>query len=438
MNSIWTENIDLPHFASLEGSQKTDVLIIGGGMAGILCAHFLREKGVDYALVERQTVCSGVTEDTTAKITALHGLKYHKLLRHAGEEKAKLYLEANQNAVQKYANLCKNIDCDFETKIAYVYSIDQRQKLEKEMDALHKIGYNAVFSQPQELPIQTAGAIGFENQAQFHPLKFISKIVRGLNIYEHTFVKEFGDHIAVTEKGDISFQKLIFATHFPIDNKHGMYFLKMYQHRSYVIALENAAKVRGMYVDEAKTGLSFRNYKNTLLLGGGAHRTGKSGGNWQELRKAAGMYYPGAKETYAWAAQDCMTLDGIPYIGVYSKHMPDCFVATGFNKWGMTSSMVAAEMLSDLVLEKESPYTELFCPSRSMLHLQLLCNGWEALAGLLTFSKKRCPHLGCALKWNRAEHSWDCSCHGSRFDENGVLIDNPANGDLVIKDRAKL
>lgn len=297
-------------------------------------------------------------------------------------------------------------------------------------DALKKIGYGAVMLQNTGLPFETVGAIGFEDQGQFHPLKFIVGLAHGLNIYEHTFVKEFKDHTAVTDHGNIAFQKVIFATHFPIDNKHGMYFLKLYQHRSYVVALEHAADVDGMYLDAEKGGFSFRNYGNLLLLGGGSHRTGKSGGNWQQLYDFAGEHYAGVIPRYAWATQDCMSLDGMPYIGPYAKHMPDCYVATGFNKWGMTSSMVSAMILTDLVMEKENPYAEVFDPARSMWTSQLLSNGWIAITNLLTISKKRCPHLGCALKWNPVEHSWDCPCHGSRFEEDGTLIDNPANGNL--------
>lgn len=430
MNSIWSEKTVLPQFETLEDDVKTDILIIGGGIAGILCAYFLREKGVDYILAEGRTICSGITRNTTAKITSQHGLIYDKLLKSAGVEKAKMYLEANQESVKKYFELCKNADCDFEEKQAFVYSRDNRKKLEKEAEALNKIGFNAKITETEELPFPTAGAVCFENQAQFNPLKFIEHIVSGLNIYEHTFVKELSDNAAVTNKGKIRFQKIIFATHFPIDNKHGMYFLKMYQHRSYVIALENAAQLKGMYIDEAEKGMSFRNYGDFLLIGGGAHRTGKKGGCWQELRNFAIKYYPSSCENYYWAAQDCMTLDGIPYIGQYSKSMPECFVATGFNKWGMTSSMTAAMILTDIIMGKENPYETVFNPSRSMMKPQLLFNGFEAVVNLLTISKKRCPHLGCALKWNEAEHSWDCPCHGSRFDADGVLLDNPANGNL--------
>ncbi len=431
MNSIWTENVSMPRFKTLEGDIKTDVLIIGGGITGILCAYFLQEMGVNYILAEGRTICSGVTQNTTAKITSQHGLMYAKLLQSAGEEKTKMYLEANQEAVRKYFELCRQIDCDFEEKTAYVYSLDNRKKLEEEAEALHRIGLEAPLSETVELPFTTVGALAFEHQAQFHPLKFLSWIAGSLKIYEHSFVTKLAEHTAVTEKGRITFQKLIFATHFPIDNKHGMYFLKMYQHRSYVIALSNAASIDGMYVDEAKGGMSFRSYKDYLLLGGGSHRTGKKGGNWTELRAFARKYYPDSTEAFFWATQDCMALDGLPYIGKYSKNMPECFVAAGFNKWGMTSSMVSAKMLADMVTERENPYEEVFNPSRSMMKPQLFLNGWEAVTNLLTLTKKRCPHLGCTLKWNEMERSWDCPCHGSRFDENGRLLENPANGDLT-------
>lgn len=430
MNSIWRETMEMPHFAALEGEAKTDVLIIGGGIAGILCAYFLQERGVDYILVEGNTICSGTTGNTTAKITAQHGLLYSKLLKSEGLEKTKMYLEANQNAVWKYFELCRGVDCDFEEKTSYVYSRSDRKKLEEEMAALEQIGFAASFLESTELPFSVSGAVGFTHQAQFHPLKFLSAISKNLHIYEHTFVKELARNRAITDKAAISFHKLVVATHFPIDNKHGLYFLKMYQHRSYVMALENAKIPDGMYVDENSLGMSFRNYGEYLLLGGGAHRTGKQGGNWQVLREFVKQYYPLAAEKYCWAAQDCMSLDEIPYIGPYSKNMPGCFVTTGFHKWGITSSMTAAMILADLVMDKENSYAEVFRPSRSMMKPQLLINGYEAAAGLLTISKKRCPHLGCALKWNAQERSWDCSCHGSRFDENGILLNNPANGNL--------
>ena len=430
MNSLWTETAHIPGFSSFRGDMKTDVLIIGGGMSGLLCAYLLEQAGVDYILVEADTICSGITKNTTAKITAQHGLVYDKLIQKFGVEKAGLYLRANEAAIDKYRELCKDIDCDFETKDSYVYSISHRDKLEAEIQALEKIGYNAEYVRNIPLPMENQGAVRFSGQAQFHPLKFVASMADSLHIYEHTKITELAIGSAKTEHGTITADQIIVATHFPILNKHGGYFLKMYQSRSYVLALENAQDVNGMYLDECDTGLSFRNYRNLLLLGGGDHRTGKQGGSWNELHDFVKEHYPKSREVYRWATQDCMTLDQVPYIGTYGKHTQGFYVSTGFNKWGMTSSMVAAMLLRDRVLGVENEYAEVFDPHRTVLRSQLFVNAAEATANLLTISGKRCPHLGCALKWNQEEHTWDCPCHGSRFTENGELIDNPATDDL--------
>ncbi len=429
MDSIWTSSADHPQFDAQQKDLQTDVLIIGGGLAGILCAHLLDAAGVDYLLVEADRICGGITKNTTAKITFQHGLIYHKLIRKFGLEGAKLYLDANRAALTKYRELCQTIDCDLEEKSAFVYSRTNRRKIEAEVEAYRRLGVSAELVTDLPLPFPVAGAVKVAGQAQFHPLKFAHSIAKGLRILEHTKVRELMPNRAITDHGTIRAQKIIVATHFPFLNKHGSFFVKLYQHRSYVIALQNAPSVNGMYVDESDTGLSFRSYGALLLLGGGSHRTGKQGGNWQELADFAHRHYPNAKEVARWATQDCMSLDGMHYIGQYSKRTPDLYVATGFNKWGMTSSMVAAMLLADLVQGKENPYAALFSPSRSILHPQLAINAAESVMGLLTPTVPRCPHLGCALKYNKQEHSWDCPCHGSRFTKDGQLIDNPATDD---------
>ncbi len=427
MESIWQKGVQLPSFPKLNGDISTDVLIIGGGITGILTAYFLKQNGVDCVLVEKHRICSGTTGHTTAKITYQHGLIYHKLLKSGGAETARKYLEANHFAFSKYAELCGQIDCDYEIKDNYVYSVSDRKKLEDEMLSLEKIDYKAELRESLILPFPTVGAVKFADQAQFNPLKFIGAIAQELPVFENTFVQEMRGNTAITDCGNITAKTVIVATHFPFINKHGSYFLKLYQHRSYVLALENAQNVDGMYVDESKTGLSFRNYGKYLLLGGGGHRTGKKGGNWTELRHFTQLYYPQSREYCNWAAQDCMSLDDVPYIGKYSSRTSQLFTATGFNKWGMTGAMLSAQLLCDMVQGKRNDYAGIFSPSRSILRPQLFVNGFEAATNLLSFTGRRCPHLGCALHWNSAEHSWDCACHGSRFDENGRVLDNPAN-----------
>lgn len=430
VNSIWANRGVLPHFPTLERELKTDVLIIGGGLAGILCAWMLEKDGVDYALIEGDRILGGISRNTTAKITSQHGLIYEKLIREFGTEHARLYWEANEAALKEYRRLAERFDFDLEAKDNYIYSVDSPAKLEKELAALQKLNIPAEFTDRVSLPFPVAGAVKFADQAQFDPLKFGGAIAKGLHIYERTAARVFRENTVLTDRGRILADRIIVATHFPILNKHGSYFLKQYQSRSYVMALENAPDVGGMYLDEAEGGFSFRNSGGKLLLGGGGHRTGKQGSGWKPLEEFTKAYYPGAKEVCRWAAQDCMTLDGVPYIGKYSARTPDLFVATGFNKWGMTASMVSAMILRDLVQGRETIYAQVFSPSRSILRPQLLVNGLGAVGNLLTPTRPRCPHMGCALKWNPWEHSWDCPCHGSRFDGGGTVLDNPATGDM--------
>ena len=433
MESIWHATSQMPHFPPLWGDINVDVLVIGGGMAGLLCAYSLQKAGISCAVAEAKTIGGGITKNTTAKITSQHGLIYKKIADKYGLEKAGLYLEANEKALTDLRELCQKIDCDFYEADNFIYSTENRQKLEEELAVLQALGFPAELEEKLPMPVSTVGAVKFPHQARFHPLKFLSAIGENLTIYEDTPVEQLTREGALTPHGKIRAEAIVVATHFPFLNKHGSFFLKLYQQRSYVLALENVPEVPGMYLDEKENGLSFRMQDGALLLGGGGHRTGKQGGNWAELESFARVHYPEAKITHRWATQDCMSLDGIPYIGRYSGSTPNLYVATGFNKWGMTSSMVSARLLTDLICGRSSPYEAVFSPSRSMFHPQLGVNAIESAMNLLSLSTKRCPHLGCALKWNPQERSWDCPCHGSRFEEDGTLIDNPATGDLKKK-----
>lgn len=437
MKAIWEDKIKPPEFQTLNGSLKTDVLIIGGGLCGVLCGYMLKKAGVDCVIIEADRILSGTTGFTTAKITFQHGLIYDKIINKYGIQMAELYYKSQKQALETYEKMAEEIDCDFKKCNSFVYSLKDRKSIEKEVYALNKIGCDAEFCEKTELPFSVLGAVKIENQANFNPLKFAYAVTKDLPIYENTKITELVPGGALTNNGKITAKKIIVTTHFPFINKHGSYFLKMYQHRSYVIALKNALKIKDMYVDEDLKGLSFRGHNEYLLLGGGSHRTGGKGGSYNELEAFADEHYKDAEQVLKWATQDCMTLDSIPYIGLYSKSTPDLYAATGFNKWGMTSSMVAASLLCDLVCGKSNEYQELYSPSRSVIHPQLFLNIMESAKGLLTLTTPRCPHLGCALKYNKQEHSWDCPCHGSRFEKDGKLINNPATDDILIKKNVK-
>lgn len=430
MDSIWNADVRMPCFPQLNTDVHTDVLIIGGGLAGLSCAWNLTRAGVDCMLIEQNRIMGGVSGRTTAKLTTQHGLIYGKLLKKFGSEKAKLYWQANRDGVTALKELAQNADCDLEMQSSYLYARDSVEKLETEMAACEQLGIPVQWESTLQLPFPVTGALRFSDQAQFHPLKLAAYMAKSLLIYENTKALSFIGNRVQTPNGMITARRIIVATHFPMLNKHGAYFLKLYQQRSYVVALKNAQQPEGMYLDCAENGLSVRSAGGWLLLGGGGHRTGKQGLNWKLPEAAAARYFPHAQIVARWATQDCMSLDAMPYIGPYSRATPNLYVATGFQKWGMSTSMVAASILTDLIQNKENPYASLFCPQRSILHKQLFSNSLEAAVNLLRPTKPRCPHLGCALHWNSEERSWDCSCHGSRFDQNGNVLNNPATDDM--------
>jgi glycine/D-amino acid oxidase-like deaminating enzyme len=388
--------------------------------------------GVDVILIEAKEICGGVTGYTTAKVTAQHGLIYSRILSESGIEKAEQYYMAQSAAIGEIKSLCGQLKCEFVEAPSYVYSLAGSDRLEKENKAIERIGGKSELVSEVEIPLKVDGAIRMDGQGMINPLELFYSMAGKLRVYEHTKAVELMPGCVNTDRGKIQAENIVVTTHFPILNKHGFYFLKMYQHRSYVLSLRGAKTPRGMYVDECDTGMSFRSYKDNLLLGGGGHRTGKKGEAWREIEAFAKEKYPTAEITDRWSTQDCMTLDGVSYIGKYGRKTENLYVATGFNKWGMTNSFVAADIISGEILGKRRQWSEVFVPSRRILRPQLAINAGEALLGWLTPTAPRCPHLGCALKYNKEEHSWDCPCHGSRFSEDGELIEGPATDDKRI------
>lgn len=475
MKSIWSEFNNIKRCEKLQENIKTEVAVIGAGIAGILIAYKLQNLGKKVIILEANRIASGQTQNTTAKITSQHGLIYEMLIKKFGEERARQYSDINNQAVEEYKKLIykRSIDCDFEEQDSYVYTLHDEGKMYSETEAAKKLGIDAYFTKDTGLPFNVAGAVKFPKQAQFNPIKFIENIAESLIIYEDTPVRAVNKDIIVTDKAEVQAQKIVFASHYPIINFPGMYFTRMHQSRSYVLALKNTEPVNGMYISADGDGTSFRNYRDYLLFGGGSHRTGENetGDEYNKLRQKAKSLYPNSIEERHWSAQDCMTIDGIPYIGKYSAKRPNWYVATGFNKWGMTSAMVSAIVISDAVCEKNNICSQIFDPGRFMVSdIKGLINEGKAAVkgigkenfkapvkllkdlevgngdiieienekfGVYKESEERiyavsikCPHLGCQLEWNADEKSWDCPCHGSRFDYTGKLIDNPAQNCL--------
>ncbi len=450
MKTIWNQTIPISKHSPLSGKLTTEVAVIGGGLAGMLTAYYLSQEGKQTVVLEADRIANGQTCGTTAKITSQHNLIYQKLLRYFGEGSAKLYAQSNQQAIAEYERLIRTrrISCDFEKHPAYLYTRNRKTALHREALAAKKAGLPAYETVKTELPFPVAGALCFPDQAGFHPLKFIDAISGALSVFEHTPVLSVKGHTLITPKGQVHAKKIIFACHYPFINIPGFYFSRLYQERSYVLALSHTAAYQGMYLGIDPDGLSFRSIGKILLLGGQSHRTGRQKDQavrkpYEALAHSAHCLYQGANIIGKWSAQDCITLDGLPFIGRFSARTPDWYVTTGFGKWGMTLSMVSARLLTDLICGLKTPYESLYSPQRFspaasagtlVVHLTESAHGLMSGYGyaLLSKGKKshnsimRCPHMGCRLNWNPAEATWDCPCHGSRFNRNGQLLSGPA------------
>ena len=490
MSSLWIETTkeDLKTEV-LNGNIETEICIIGAGIFGLTTAYYLGQCGKKVTVIEKERIGEKVSGNTTGKITSQHGLFYNYLVSNYGIQYAQKYLKANEEAIKNIKEIIDNekIECEYEEKDSYVYAQkeDEVLEIEKEIEAVEKAGIKAEFIKKiNDFPIDIKGAIKFKGQAQFHPRKYMIGLCKAIlkqnKIYEKTTALEIeknnDEYIIYTDRGNIKSKYLVLATHFPIINTPGFYFAKMYQSTSYVIAIETEKKLfDGMIISAKEPIYSFRtsfyNGKKVLLICGAEHKTGEAIATekkYKELEDIAKKYYPDCKIIFKWNTRDCISLDKIPYIGEFSNLMNNVYIGTGFKKWGMTSSNVAAKIITDKILKNENEYEEIFNSKR----MNLIKNRAEVknmvinTANSLVFNKFRiepfninqiernngaiieintelvgvykdingeiyavkpiCSHLGCLLNWNNTDKTWDCPCHGSRFDFTGKNIYEPA------------
>ncbi len=440
MVSLWEKTVTIPEREMLQGDYSTDVLVIGAGLAGVLTAYKLKKCGRRVIVVDSGRAAGGQTKNTTAKITSQHGLIYERLVKQYGYTTSMLYARANENAIAGYADIIKSegISCHFEKRPAYLYSEYTDEALKKENSIAERLGIKASFVKNTELPFEVKGAVRFDGQAQFNPLEFIKEISSGLEIYENTTVKKVRGKCAFTNAGTIYAKKVVFASHFPFPVVPGFYFARQHQERSYAAAVKGARTLNGMYYGIDKESLSFRDYEDMVIISGEGRRTGENMciKNADALKTKIDSIFPGCEYEAVWSAQDVITHDMLPFIGRFSMFNPDWYVITGAAKWGMTTMFTASDIISDMICRRDNPYNKLYTPMR--LHLSAAYKNMfkdyaistkEYLSGLCG-SKKRCTHMGCALHYNPKERVWECRCHGSRYDETGKVIDNPAIDDF--------
>lgn len=490
MSSLWldpsNENCKI---TTINKNTTCDICIIGAGITGLSCGYYLSKKGLNVTILDRFDIGTRASGNTTAKITYQHNLIYDYLINSKSEKFALAYLDSNKKAISNIKSIIneEQIDCDFEIESNYVYTTKQEElpKIHKEIEALHTLGEEVEFVTQSELPFKIAGALKNKNQAQFHPRKYMLGLANcilrnGGNIYTNTTVtdikRENSNYLINASDYAIQAKYVIIASHFPFINFPGFYFSKMYQSTSYIIAVDTHSKLfDGMYINPTEPIYSFRtanyNCKKILLIAGADHKTGYApdlNKSYDLLENEAKKYYPNSEILFRWNTRDCISLDKIPYIGDFSNLMPNMYVATGFNKWGMTSANIAANILTDKILGKENKYAFVFDSNRlepiknrdeikniaNQVFKSFISNRikvpeadleeikndnggiikidgtnvgiYKDTSGNIFAINPTCTHLGCLLTWNNLDKTWDCPCHGSRFNFKGENIYDPA------------
>lgn len=496
--SYWRKIRSNKTFPRLESDVSTEVCIIGAGIAGVTAAYALAQAGVKVIVIEGSKITSGTTGFTTAKITAQHGIIYDELIQTFGKTTARQYFDANQQAreqIQKWVQEL-SIDCDFEERHAVLYAQTSQgvAQLHTEKAAYDKLGIPGDLSTAiDELPFPVSETLSLPNQAQFHPVKYINALVKesqnlGVTFYENTRASSLKDNdeitIETTDGNKITAKQVLVTSHFPFNDKDGLYFSKLSPQRSYAVCVRVPDQhMNGMYINVEKPTRSIRTAigdhgESYVIVGGEGHKAGQfedathddsTVERYETLVQFAKQHFTVQSIDTHWSAQDLETLDRIPYIGEMTSGMPHVFVATGFAKWGMTNGTAAGLLLADLAQNKFNANKNLYSPTRSKLKQQdtktfvkenvnvakelvkgKLTRSSETLEDLQTnegrivlidhhktgaykdeqgkvhLVKPTCTHLGCDVHWNNSERSWDCPCHGSRFSYTGEVLEGPA------------
>lgn len=471
---------------------SADVVVVGAGITGLTTARLLAEDGASVVVLEAGPVAAGVTGYTTAKVTALQRTTGSEISKRHGRERADGYLQANQAAVERVAELvaADGIECDLERAPACTYTEQGEEvpSIEAEAEALRAAGLPARVDSDTELPFPVAGAVWLADQLQFHPRRYClglaDAVTRRGGHVEHRrvlSVDEEGDGCKVSLEGmAVRAQHVVIATHLPFP-KDGAYFARAHPYRSYAMAVRlGGERPRGMYISAESPTRSVRSTADGwTILGGEGHKVGEDDDTrerYRALESWATEQFDVAEIGYRWSAQDYESVDGVPYIGPLTDRHHRTWIATGFRKWGMSNGTVAAMVLADAIAGRENPWAAAFdsrrrapkasakafvvenaevgvrfvgdrLKARNAPSAGELQPGEGALAdldgrtvaayrdddGTLHAVSPTCTHMGCRVTFNTAEKSWDCPCHGSRFDVDGRVIQGPAVEDLAVE-----
>jgi glycine/D-amino acid oxidase-like deaminating enzyme/nitrite reductase/ring-hydroxylating ferredoxin subunit len=493
--SYWLDSTPETHYPALPGDLDVDVAIVGGGIVGLTTALLLKRGGRSVAVLESRKIAAQVTGATTAKLTSLHGLIYADLIKHFGEDRARLYAESNQAAIQIVETL-KNqlgVECDFERKAAYTVaeSTEQVPALKAEVKAALKLGLPASFVTETSLPFPVAGAVRFDGQAQFHPRKYLLAVAgavdgAGSMVFENTRVLDVDDGNpcrVLTDQGTVSARHVIVATNLPILDRGG-FFAKAFPKRHMILGIRVVPEQvpDGMFLGVGRLPFSVRvqptEFGPLLIVSGEGFPTGHGDAEakLRELHEFVHGHFMVTSIDYQWGNHDYYAVDRVPYIGRLTSASTNLYTATGFSAWGLTNGTVAATILSDEVLGNHNPWAEVYRATRTglttgggaesvsqNLHVggmwvkeKLFSGAGKSVDDLIpgegeVISRQGnkiaayrdeqgrihavaavCTHMGCIVHWNAVERSWDCPCHGSRFDIDGKVLSGPTVKDLDV------
>ncbi len=498
---FWMSSTSEGKFRSLTNNVFVDVAIVGGGIAGLTAAFLLKRAGKKVAVIEAEAIASKASGRTTAKITSLHQLVYAELIEKYGEEKARIYAESNQAALEQIVSLIEeeNIDCDFSRQDAYTFaeSEENLDKVKTEAEAAMSLGLPASFVDETPLPFKVAGAVKFTDQAQFHIRKYLAVLAEKINgngsyVFELSRVTSVnsGEQLCTVEaeNGTVKAQDVIVTTNLPITDE-GLFFAKTAPKRSYIVAgkIDRDHAPEGMFIGCGDSYRSIRTAQDgedlLLLIGGEGHRVGdvtETEQRYLALEEYGREQFGIDTYDYRWSGQDLKSRDGLPYIGQLTDDEKHIFVATGFSLWGVTNGTLAGMLLSDRLLGKDNPWAELYDATREVSFMdeekkrnelfgedegsdddsdsqsddstpKIDASYFDELdkgeGKVITVDEQdiaiyrdengeaiamsaACSHMGCSVSWNSAEKSWDCPCHGGRFDCKGEVINAPPVGPL--------
>ena len=491
----WESSSSPPSFPELSGDLDVDVAIVGGGIVGISAARFLKEKGMTVAVVEARRVGQGVTGKATAKVTSQHGIIYRTLEQKFGEDRARLYAEAQETGLRRIIELAETygIDADIERKSGFIYTREQRhvEEIEKEVEVARRLGLPASLTRDTGLPFDVLGAMRWDDQAQFHPLKYVSGLSatipgEGSHVFENSRVVDWDPHRIASERGTVRARHVVMATNLPL-GQVGLYYATNYPMAEPVIAAPIGRVPPGFYKNVEQPGHSIRTHRyngRTYAVCAGSHfkpgHPDEERKHFDDLERWLTQNFDAGEIEYRWVNEDYSSMDGAPFIGWSSSDRSDAYlVATGFAVWGFTNGTAAGMIIADLAAERENRWLELFDATR----VKPLAGGKEFVkenaqvaghliggyvsskpksydelkpgdaailkidgdnvaafrdeAGRVHSVSAACTHMGCLLGWNDTDRTWDCPCHGSRFSLSGEVVSGPAVTPLEQKQSAK-